>query len=41
MQTPSNASLPPTQVGNYTLLSHELLGRGATGSVYKGTSFYI
>lgn len=37
MQFSGNASHLPTQVGNYTIFSHELLGRGATGSVYKGT----
>lgn len=37
MDKKTTASLDHRVIGNYTLLSNEPLGKGATGTVYKGT----
>jgi hypothetical protein len=36
-----NQNFLPSQltIGNYTILTNEVLGKGATGTVYKGTIF--
>ena len=31
----------PSSIGNYSILSNEVLGKGATGIVYRGTLFPI
>ena len=37
MQGQTNSLSHPNSIGNYSILSNDVLGKGATGTVYKGT----